>query len=84
MKIHNDVKILQTNLDREYFTDHGKHLNLSEKKKKENFFQVSCCHQEFFDKNNYHLLACNGKKYPEFYIKVQVQMHSAAVHQKQK
>jgi len=31
MKIYTNVKMLETDLDRKYFTKHGQHLNLSGK-----------------------------------------------------
>ena len=47
MKIHNTVKILVVDLDRECFTEHGQHLNLSVK---EISLRVAAVIRNFFNK----------------------------------
>ncbi len=49
MKIHNTVKILVIDLDRECFTEHGQHLNLSGK---EISLRVAAVIRNFFNKTH--------------------------------
>jgi hypothetical protein len=60
MKICNNVKMLETDLDRKYFTRHGQHLNLSGKELIS--MKLSMVIKEIFLLiKNYPLFVCNGK-----------------------
>ena len=59
MKIYNNVKMLETNWDRKYFTKHGLHMNLSGKELIS--VKLTKVVKEFFLlRNNYPLFACTS------------------------
>ena len=61
MKIYNNIGMLETYLDRKYFTRHGQHLNLSDKELIS--MKLTPVIKEFFFllRNNCPLCACNGR-----------------------
>jgi len=60
MKIYNNVHMLETDLDRKYFTRHGQHLNLSGKELIS--MKLTTVIKDFFLlRNNCPLCACSGR-----------------------